>query len=547
MRSRRSRSGRWCCIVVAIALTSSWASVATAYTPESPEVQRLLQRAAEYLESDPSLGPAVGGKLLVALALTKVGRDQQHPFVREAIEQALKLVERVRKDGIGSHVYNEAVCLYFLCEMNPNRYREEIEDLLDAMVRRQRPNGTWGYSPHTYDDTSQTQYGVLSLWAARHHGFAVPGESIERAANWLMRVQDPSGGWSYQSRDPGGFELVNQMRVTHSMSAAGLSSVYICAHLLGFTASRQRAEREDDGLPPAVKRVPSEEEKRRQAAAIRPTQTNAQRLQRSQQLGNQWFEENLAYDIESWNHYYMYAVERYKSFREFVEGRAVAEPDWYIEGVEYLRRTQNENGSWITEKSHGSSPAVDTAFAILFLTRSSRSILRQNVPDEGTLIGGRGLPRNLANAQLVDGQVVTPQMVRDVDDLLNLVATTADHDFDATRLPGGLTLDEDLTRRTSQLERLRQMVSDPDFQRRLAAVKTLGRAQDLDNVPALIYALSDPDPLVVREARDGLRRISRRFRGFGLPANPTAQQVDAAVQRWKDWYLSIRPDGTLIE
>ncbi len=547
MRSRTSFPPRWRYFLAMLALISTRATPAVAYTPESPEVQRLLERAAAYLEDEPRMGTAVGGRLLVALALTKVGRDQQHPFVQDAIEQALEFVERVRKDGMGGHIYNEAVCLYFLCEMNPTRYREEIEFLLDAMVQRQRPNGTWGYNPHSYDDTSQTQYGVLSLWAAQHHGFAVPGEAVERAVNWLMRVQDPSGGWPYRARDPGDFNRVNQHQVTHSMSAAGLSSVYICAHLLGLTATRQRPEPEENGLPPAVKRVPSEEEKRRQAAAIRPNDTNVQQLQRTQQSGNDWFEENLKYDVDSWTHYYMYAVERYKSFREFVEGRAVAEPDWYIEGVEYLRKTQNEDGSWISPRSPGSTPPVDTSFAILFLTRSSRSVLRQGVPDEGTLIGGRGLPRNLANARLVDGQVVTPQMIRDVDDLLNLVASTADHDFDATRLPGGLTLDEDLTRRTSQLERLRQMVSDPDYQRRLAAVKTLGRSRDLDNVPALIYALSDPDPRVVREARDGLRRISRRFRGFGLPANPTTQQVDAAVQRWKHWYRSIRPDGAFIE
>ena len=537
--------GSW--LAPAVALAAALVSPVAAYTPESPEVQEILGKAVKFLEQGREIRRGDGGYFLVGLALLKAGRDEGHPQVKLALDKALAMAQQVREQGIGSHVYNETLCLYFLCEMNPERYRDEISWVLDAILKRQRPNGCWGYNPHSHDDTSQTQYGVLALWAAHHHGFPVPGDAIERAANWLIRVQDPSGGWAYQARDPGTFERQTQGTVTHSMSAGGLSSVYICSHLLGFTASKQASQKEENGLPSAVQRVETEEEKRGRAAVIRPTVTNPQRLQSAQALGDAWFEQNLTYDVDRWTHYYMYAVERYKSFREFVEGKAVAKPAWYREGVEYLRKTQQSDGSWTAVLNFGSTPQIDTAFAILFLTRSSRSAIGRTVLDEGTLIGGRGLPRNLSNVQLVGGQVVTPQMVRDVDDLLALLTTTEDRDFDARHLPGGLTLDEDLTKRTSQLERLRQLVSDPDFQTRLAAVRTLGTAHDLDNVPVLIYALSDPDPRVMREARDGLRRISRRFHGFGLPADPTPQQLEAAVERWKNWYLSIRPDGAFIE
>jgi hypothetical protein len=316
---------------------------------------------------------------------------------------------------------------------------------------------------------------------------------------------------------------------------------------LGFGAQVREEKRSEDGLPPALVRVETEEEKKQVSKLLRPTNTSRQMMESSMAAGNAWFAKNLKYDIEHWTHYYMYAVERYKAFQELIEGKAVAEPDWYNQGVEFLRKTQNPDGSWKTPKDHANSAFLDTAFGILFLTRSSQTSIRKAVMDEGTLIGGKGLPSNITNARMVDGQVVTPQMVRDVDDLLEMLGKADDKQFDATQLPGGLTLDQDLDKRTSQLVRLREMVTDEDFQKRMAAVKTLAASHELDNVPALIFALSDPDHRIVREARDGLRLISRKFQGFGLPANPTPQQVEIARQKWKQWYLAICPDGAFLD
>ncbi|MCH5374153.1 MAG: HEAT repeat domain-containing protein, partial [Planctomycetes bacterium] len=323
--------------------------------------------------------------------------------------------------------------------------------------------------------------------------------------------------------------------------------VYICAHLLGFTAQTRSEEKPDDGLPPALTRVESEQEKKQAATYLRATNTSRQMMESTEALGNAWFDKNLTFDVEEWTHYYMYALERYKAFQELTEGKSVAEPDWYNKGVEYLKETQRSDGSWKTKKSDLNAPFVDTAFAMLFLTRSSQRSIQKAVLDEGILIGGKGLPKNLLNAKVVDGQVVTPQMVRDVDDLMELLSKADDKDFDATALPSGLPLDQDLDKRTSQLVRLREMVTDPDFQKRLAAVKTLAASHELENVPALIYALSDPDARVMRAARDGLRLISRKLRGFGLSNSPSPQEVAAARQQWKDWYLAIRPDGEFLD
>jgi hypothetical protein len=340
------------------------------------------------------------------------------------------------------------------------------------------------------------------------------------------------------------------------MSAAGLSSVYICSHLLGFTAQSRDEAEEDDGLPPALTRVETEEEKRKAAKFLRPTSTSRQMMESTQALGNAWFNKNFKYDIEEWTHYYMYAFERYKAFQDLTQGRTVNEPDWYNQGVEYLQKTQLQDGSWKTEKSHGTTPFVDTAFAVLFLTRSSQKSIKKMTVDEGILIGGKGLPKNLANARVEDGQVVTPQMVRDVDDLIGMLKDVEDMEFDPNAFEG-VTLEDDLTKRNDQLARLRELVTHPDYRARLPAIQTLSKERKLDNVPALLYALSDPDPGIVILARDGLRFMSRKFRGFGIPLPPADRKSESAMNAWRQrvaegqeqwtkWYRAIRPDAELL-
>jgi hypothetical protein len=64
-------------------------------------------------------------------------------------------------------------------------------------------------------------------------------------------------------------------------------------------------------------------------------------------------------------------------------------------------------------------------------------------------------------------------------------------------------------------------------------------------VPALIYALSDPDTNVSHAALDGLRFTSRRLSTPGIPENATAEQMRQLQEYWKAWYRSVRPDGGL--
>jgi HEAT repeat protein len=93
--------------------------------------------------------------------------------------------------------------------------------------------------------------------------------------------------------------------------------------------------------------------------------------------------------------------------------------------------------------------------------------------------------------------------------------------------------------------RLQQLVHGGEAQARLLAVRALGRTGNLDYVPTLLFALTDPDRRVVIEARNELRFISRNFDGFGPPDEFTDDERFKAIDNWKKWYKSIRPNAVL--
>ena len=143
------------------------------------------------------------------------------------------------------------------------------------------------------------------------------------------------------------------------------------------------------------------------------------------------------------------------------------------------------------------------------------------------------------------GKVAVP-----TEQILELI-NSGDKNEEVTRLAEErevLVLSGNKTERQSQLERLRKFVGAGDYHVRMLAVTSLSKVRDLDNVPKLIFALTDPDPRVALQADRGLRFISRKVNGVGLPEfDPTKAQIKAAETAWKDWYLSIRPNAELLD
>jgi hypothetical protein len=248
-------------------------------------------------------------------------------------------------------------------------------------------------------------------------------------------------------------------------------------------------------------------------------------------------DKNYEIDIGGKTYYYLYALERYKSFQEAFERAPEEEPKWYNDGYRFLVASQKVDGSWY---GYCGSPC-DTAFATLFLLRSMQRSITIDL-GEGTLLSGRGLPSNLSRAKLRNGELIVEEVRTKVDELLSMVDDDEGMLDELARDPSQLVV-ENVDEQSAR--RLQQLVRGGEPEVRLLAVRALARTGNLDYAPALLYALTDPDRRVVLEARDGLKFISRNFQGFGPPDDYTEQQQFRAVDAWKNWYKSLRPSAIL--
>ncbi len=513
-----------------------------AYTPESPEVKQIVSKALDYLDNHAEHS-RLGGKSLIALAMIKGNMPKDHPRVEAAVKACQQAAKEIREKHTQDVIYDLGIAIIFLCELDPEQYRTEIQTLMQVLMDWQKPFGGWGYLQGSHvktGDTSMTQYAVLSLWTADRSGaFPVVPDRAAKVTNWLIRTQDVSGGWGYQGKDPGTYQRVSQLDVQHSLSAAGVGSVYVLADLLRLAQSSK--VRRNTGLPPALRAIRKENKVPSKGPVTSDVEVD--RLKNAMRGGDQWFTTNYQMDAEPWTYYYMYAFERYQSFRELVTGNEEAEPKWYNDGVEHLKSKQSAAGSWDSD----GGPTIDTCFGILFLTRGTKKSIQRAEAYNGRLRGGRGLPTNTAKVAIgEDGQIVKTPFQGKAESLLAILEAGGDDELDLASQEIMIQLSRNSAERERQLIRLRRLLTDDDFAVRLAAVKALHSTRDLDNVPALIYALGDPDPRVIRKARDSLRLLSRKISGFGLPDEPSDGAKLDAISRWKDWYLTIRPDAQFM-
>jgi len=492
---------------------------AQAYTPDSPEVRALVNRGVNFIEKHAQGGyySRLGGTCLVGLTMYKYYGNADHPLVRAAVKKCRTVCQRGVSPNDSN--YSLGVAIIFLGSLESHEHDIELHILLDALLQRRMANGAWSYADHATGDTSQTQYAALALWIAKRQQIPVEPKVVERLCAWLVRTQAPNGSWGYQGREPGNWERIKQDKETLSLATAGLGSTYVCADLLGLID--KPAARSD--LPPAIRVVLTEEAQRN--AAPKPS-LPAAAVKRAILDGNNWFRRNFKIAASEYQHYYLYALERYMTFRQLAEHAKGQEPEWYNAGVEHLRDSQAADGSWTSCEA---GPVIDTSFAVLFLLRSTQTTVE-------ALSGTLGGPR----PGLATSELRATDWFREIAEL-DLSALGPEG------VPRVLSLSDDPKLRADELARFRRLAISGPFATRLLAVQTISRARDLNNVPALIYALSDPDERIAKAARDGLRFISRKTTGFSLPDKPTVAERKVAVERWKKWFLSVRPDGEFIE
>lgn len=222
-----------------------------------------------------------------------------------------------------------------------------------------REGGHWRY-PEDGQDISNTQYALLGLWAASRCGFKIPSKVWMDALAYLLASQEPTGrgvklrvnevrgkyvmSWTEKARArgfryiPKAAAVAGLKPVTGSMTTAGMTGVAIC----------------QDELWPSRKFTP----------ALR------KRSRRSLRDSLAWLQDN--FDVTrnpgepdgGWHYYYLYGMERAGILSR---SRFFGHYDWYKQGADYLIDRQRPTGAWVA----GSDPQIDTAFAVLFLKRST--------------------------------------------------------------------------------------------------------------------------------------------------------------------------------
>lgn len=536
-------------------------SRAEKYYPDHPVVQEMVTRAVAYLANSDGRGASaaqspIGVSLLIGYTIYKVESDSENPVVAQSINDAKALIQSVTTSNQFSHkaLYEVSLACMLLASVDAESYSPQLIQARDFFFRFQQSNGGFGYidgsHKSTIADISQTQYVMLALWTMSQLGIEVPEDRIVRIIQYLLdsQIRDPSiptshGGWPYHWDSAGG---ENQKITTHSRVACGLSAILIAGDTLGIYRNRLAQADEEEGLiPAAFKRVAVETEKKKRGSKFDRT-----RIDDSVKLGL-LYNRNNVYTRQSWHYYYLYSLERYESFLEIANGKQNKSPDWYNAEVERLRSFQAKNGSWGGSDAQDFDavlpPDVSTSLAVLFLIRSTQKAIGDL--KEGVIRGWAELPEDLSTMTLVNGKPVNKTEATSIDDALKMLEDEGKAQGEDKLVAEKILFSKDPEQRKDQLNRFARLLRSRDYQARRVAAKVLGRSEDLDVAPELIYALSDPDSVVCRTAETSLRLLSRQLDRYHIPKEgPVSEQQRIIAKReWRAWFSSLRPDYIFVE
>lgn len=551
------RLGR--CLLAALFLLGSVPFQARAqYYPDHPVVKEMVDRGVLFLSKTPVQGSGdsiFGIQTLTAYTVYKVEGDPDLPVVSKGIQAARDYVDRTtRAQGGFDHksMYNMAVCCMLLASVSVDTYGPQLLAARDFFLRVQQRTGAYGYidGSHKLDsgDISQTQYALLALWTMYQAGIEIPEDRVMKTLEYLYaaQIRDPmgnnSGGWPYQF-EPGNMGLTNS---TNSLTACGLSSVLIAGDILGVFRNRLAEAEEEDGLiPPAFKRVLAESEKKKRGANVDRTRLD------NCVKGGLDFNRRRPYQQTTWHYYYLYSLERFESFLEIAAGKQNKSPPWYNAEVERMRAVQGADGSWGGQGAKDIDsvlePQTATCLAILFLIRSTQKAIGDL--KEAIAIGGNELPADLSTVTMLNGKPVSKTEATSIDDALKMLEDDKKSQGEDKLVADKIIFSKDPSRRKDELNRFSRLLRSKDWQARRIAAKVLGRSDDLDMVPELIFALSDLDTIVNRNAETSLRLISRKLDKYHLPKEGVITDQDRikAQREWKTWFLELRPDYIFVE
>jgi len=524
------------------------------------------------------------------------------PFDSPAIKTLQRRVVEAKFDKLSygkgtKHQFYEAGTDMMLLEaISPSRYVREISLAASFTVDHQWPSGSWYYVGTTEHggDTSHTQYAVLGLWAATRAGVRIPMSVWSRVADWHLNTQDEDGGFAYHPADG--------KTSTHTMTVNGVASLCVARMMLypdraypspfapvpdeekdepaqqqdapaasGSAKAKAPAKKDagakdkpEDSAPVLTPLDLGGERKAARPGRARKVTTVVQakivslsRINRGISRGANWIRTNFTKKTARFHLYYLYGLERMCALAgiEDFDGH-----DWYTEHATVLLRMQFNDGHFEDAFEIGTN--ADTSFAILFLSRATKKLIGKQVEDPrvggGLMIGGRGLPKNLAAVQTTGDGIKVRKLEAPVDKLLAELENPKSNQVEVVQQAIVESVQVgDREKLVGQKDRLKRLVHDPRAEVRRTALWALGRCATVQDSLFIVKSLDDPDINVVIEANNALCWLSRRPNGFGRPLDPVAnlpenaneEQRRQAIQiwraqvrkDWREWFNQVAP------
>ncbi|MEZ6094623.1 MAG: hypothetical protein R3C03_10360 [Pirellulaceae bacterium] len=534
------------------------------YNPDDEEVERMVKRGLSYLGANPQTNH--GEATLAALTVIEASKRYQrevpvsHPLVLHAISKVMDDLEEMGESVTSTSnelaaagIYYPALAIIVMAEVDAQGYTPQINRLIQIIFEKRTQTGAFSYSSRSNSDSSQSQYAALAFAVLKLKGFPVYTNEAKGVLEFYCNYQTREGSWYYHTT-PQGFAAGVENDLTLSRHMAGAGTVYLLQDLLNLTPKREQGGKGgmmglEGELPPSVSIYIEPKDDEAEVAPDAPLVSfDPSKLSSVKAFANRWFKDNFHIEIEKWNYYYLYGLERYAYFRSRAEGQMRDVPNWYDQGVEFLMAKQQGDGSWVGDDRLLEGPNNSTCRSILFLVRASEILMLDSL--KGQISGNKGFKENTRLDN--QGGTTTQAAVEGVQDVMNALANAKSEDDIEIMLPAisqaisAFTSDPTKSR-VEQKQFLQGLVTDEEWFRRKVAVRFLAASQDLDNVPALLYALSDPVQSIRIEAHNGLRLISRKIDAFKISRDPTLAECLLLKQKWTEWYKDLRPDAELFD
>ncbi len=324
------------------------------------------QYAGDKLSSAPDDGDQSAGMNALAVyallhsgeALDDSSLNISSPFMRGIMDRLKHYDMSKDKATYGRSLRASAFALHDR-QQDRDQLRKDCEWLLKTEWQ-----GAYGYGgpadatqkqDTVVTDNSNSQYGVLGIWAALQEGLSIPDKYWTEVEQHWVTTQGPDGGWCYQGKD-GTSSL--------SMTCAGITSLCVAAEQQNIVAAKGRHDTKPFTL--------------------------------SLSRGIDWLSkgDNLL-ETGSYRGYRLYGVERAALATGY---RYFGKHDWYRELGAIELRAQDSEGAW--------GDVIDTSFRLLFLARGRQPLLMDKLRFDGDW---NDRPRDLAKlTQYASAQLEKP-------------------------------------------------------------------------------------------------------------------------------------------